>query len=113
MARHSPLSPSEDLTVPSTSLSHPAIDAVLSTAASLLGMEVVFIGGLTQDSFTFERAHASDNLGWDIPPQGAVLEPAGALCPPLAGGAPPAAAGRGHPPVFTRWCAPPPLGRRP
>ena len=29
------------------SLRHPAIDAALSTAATLLGMEVVFIGGLS------------------------------------------------------------------
>jgi hypothetical protein len=71
-----------------TSLSHPAIDAVLSTAASLLGMEVVFIGGLTDDSFTFERVHASDGLGWDLPPEGAVLERAGTLCHRLLAGAP-------------------------
>ena len=39
---------------------HPAIDAVLSTAASVLGMEIVFLGGLTDDTFTFEGArHAS------------------------------------------------------
>jgi hypothetical protein len=71
-----------------TSLSHPAIDAVLSTAASLLGMEVVFIGGLTEDSFTFERVHASDGHGWDLPPEGAVLERAGTLCHRLLAGAP-------------------------
>ena len=71
-----------------TSLAHPAIDAVLSTAASLLGMEVVFIGGLTEDSFTFERVHASDGLGWEIPPEGAVLERAGTLCHRLLAGAP-------------------------
>lgn len=39
----------------STDLSHPAISAALSTAATLLGMEVVFIGGLTADFFVFER----------------------------------------------------------
>ena len=39
--------------------SDPAIDAVLSTAATLLGMEVVFIGGLTHETFTFERVHAT------------------------------------------------------
>lgn len=38
---------------------HPAIDAVLATAASLVGMEVVFLGGLTEDSFTFEKVHAT------------------------------------------------------
>lgn len=38
---------------------HPAIDAAMSTAASLLGMEVVFLGGFTDDTFTFERVHAT------------------------------------------------------
>jgi hypothetical protein len=36
---------------------HPAIDAVLSTAASLLGMEIVFLGGMTEATFTFDRVH--------------------------------------------------------
>lgn len=45
--------------MPATDLSHPAIDAVLATAASLLGMEVVFIGGLTDETFTLERVHAA------------------------------------------------------
>lgn len=39
----------------SSDLSHPAISAALSAAATLLGMEVVFIGGVTEESFTFER----------------------------------------------------------
>jgi hypothetical protein len=77
-----------DVTVPSASLSHPAIDAVLSTAATLLGMEVVFIGGLTEDSFTFERVHAAGSPGWEIPSEGAVLERAGTLCHRLLAGAP-------------------------
>jgi hypothetical protein len=76
------------VTVPATALTHPAIDAVLSTAATLLGMEVVFIGGLTEDSFTFERVHTSDQVGWDIPPEGAVLDRAGTLCHRLLSGAP-------------------------
>ena len=41
-----------------TRLDHPALDAVLATAATLLNMEVVFLGGLTDDSFTFEKVHA-------------------------------------------------------
>ena len=41
------------------SLRHPAIDAALSTAATLLGMEVVFIGGLDDDAFRFDRVHGS------------------------------------------------------
>ena len=35
--------------------SHPAIGAALSAAATLLGMEAVFIGGLTDETFTFVR----------------------------------------------------------
>jgi outer membrane murein-binding lipoprotein Lpp len=36
--------------------SHPAIGAALSAAVTLLGMEAVFIGNLTDDTFTFVRA---------------------------------------------------------
>ncbi len=62
----------------STDLTHPAIDAVLATAASLLGMEVVFIGGLTEDTFTFERVHtAADWTGVD---EGGHAPRADALC---------------------------------
>ena len=73
--------------MPRTELAHPAIDAVLSTAATLLGMEVVFIGGLTEDSFTFERVHADAN-GWELPREGAVLDRSGTLCQRLLAGAP-------------------------
>lgn len=41
------------------SLRHPAVDAALSTAATLLGMEVVFIGGLDETTFTFDRVLGS------------------------------------------------------
>jgi hypothetical protein len=33
-------------------LDHPGIDAVLSTAAQLLDMEVVFLGGLSDEQFS-------------------------------------------------------------
>jgi hypothetical protein len=88
------------VTVLGTSLAHPAIDAVLSTAASLLGMEVVFIGGLTDDSFTFERVHASDGLGWEIPPEGAVLERAGTLCHRMLAGGPAATTDAANDPFY-------------
>ena len=84
-----------------TSLAHPAIDAVLSTAASLLGMEVVFIGGLTEDSFTFERVHATDGLTWDIPSEGSVLERAGTLCHRLLAGGPSSTADAATDPVYS------------
>ncbi len=45
--------------MPSPELDHPAIDAVLSAAASLLHMEVVFLGGLTADTFTFKKLHTT------------------------------------------------------
>ena len=62
----------------STDLSHPAIDAVLSTAATLLGMEVVFIGGLTDDTFTFERVHAAAR--WDGLSEGSSTRTSDTLC---------------------------------
>ena len=49
--------------MPVIDLSHPAIGVVLTTAADLLGMEVVFLGGLTPDSFTFEKVAGSDAWG--------------------------------------------------
>ena len=72
--------------MPRTELAHPAIDAVLSTAATLLGMEVVFIGGLTEDSFTFERVRTEAG-DWDLPGEGAVLDRGGTLCHRLLSGA--------------------------
>ncbi len=41
--------------VSDTGLSHPAVSAALSTAATLIGMELVFVGGLTEQTFTFRR----------------------------------------------------------
>jgi hypothetical protein len=93
------------VTVLATLLAHPAIDAVLSTAASLLGMEVVFIGGLTEDSFTFERVHTAENLGWEIPPEGAVLERAGTLCHRLLAGAPSSTSDAANDPVYSEAAA--------
>ena len=72
--------------MPRTELAHPAIDAVLSTAATLLGMEVVFIGGLTEDSFTFERV-LTEARDWDLPAEGAILDRGGTLCHRLLSGA--------------------------
>ncbi|MCA1711119.1 MAG: GAF and ANTAR domain-containing protein [Actinobacteria bacterium] len=85
--------------MPRTELAHPAIDAVLSTAATLLGMEVVFIGGLTEDAFTFERVHA-DAEGWELPNEGSVLDRAGTLCHRLLAGAPSATADAANDPVY-------------
>jgi hypothetical protein len=87
-----------------TQLAHPAIDAVLSTAATLLGMEVVFIGGLTEDSFTFERVHA-DAGGWQIPDEGAVMERSASLCQRMLSGAPNATADAGSDPMYREAAA--------
>ena len=65
---------------------HPAIDAVLSTAASLLGMEIVFLGGLTEDTFTFEKVKA--RAEWPGVAEGVSGEREGSLCHRLLAGAP-------------------------
>lgn len=65
---------------------HPAIDAVMSTAASLLGMEIVFLGGLTEDTFTFEKVHA--RAEWPGVEEGASGERNSSLCSRLLTGAP-------------------------
>ena len=65
---------------------HPAIDAVLSTAASLLGMEIVFLGGLTDDTFVFEKVRAQAT--WPGVEEGASADREDALCHRLLAGAP-------------------------
>jgi hypothetical protein len=65
---------------------HPAIDAVMSSAASLLGMEIVFLGGLTEDTFTFEKVHA--RADWPGVEEGASLERNASFCSRLLAGAP-------------------------
>ena len=66
--------------------SHPAIDAVMSTAASVLGMEIVFLGGLTEDTFTFEKVRASAE--WPGVEEGRSGPRDASLCHRLLGGAP-------------------------
>ena len=65
---------------------HPAIDAVMSTAASVLGMEIVFLGGLTDDTFTFEKVRASAE--WPGVEEGRSGPRDASLCHRLLGGAP-------------------------
>ena len=65
---------------------HPAIDAVMSTAASVLGMEIVFLGGLTEDTFTFEKVKASAE--WPGIEEGRSGPREGSLCHRLLAGAP-------------------------
>ena len=72
--------------MPTTVPAHPAIDAVMSTAASLLGMEVVFLGGLTEETFTFERVHATND--WPGVEAGSVAGRTDSFCHRLLEGAP-------------------------
>lgn len=66
--------------------SSPALDAVLSTAAGLLGMEVVFLGGLTDDTFTFLRVHPAS--GWPGVHEGASAPRTDSFCHRMLSGAP-------------------------
>lgn len=36
-------------------LRHPAVDAALAATATLLGMEVVFVSGIQDETYRFER----------------------------------------------------------
>jgi len=67
-------------------LGHPAIDAVLSTAATLLGMEVVFIGGLSDSRFTLEAM--CQGRDWPDVPTGQSAPRADSFCHRLLEGAP-------------------------
>ena len=64
---------------------HPAIDAVMTAAASLLGMEIVFLGGLTEDTFTFEKVHA--RAEWPGVQEGVSFDRNASLCNRLLAGA--------------------------
>ena len=65
---------------------HPAIDAVMSTAASLLGMELVFLGVLTEDTFTFEKVRTQ--AVWPEVEEGGSDQRSSSLCHQLLAGAP-------------------------
>ena len=84
--------------MPTTVPAHPAIDAAMSTAASLLGMEVVFLGGLTEDTFTFERVHATAT--WPGVDVGASASLGDTFCHRLLGGAANATADAANDPVY-------------
>jgi hypothetical protein len=74
--------------VPPAKLDHPAIDAILDTAAALLDMEVVFLGGLTDEHFTFERIHARGE--WPGLADGHTVDRTDSMCHRLLSGAAPA-----------------------
>ena len=84
--------------MPTPVLPHPAIDAAMSTAASLLGMEVVFLGGFTEDTFTFERVHAT--ASWPGVDPGATAPLDDTFCQRLLGGAPSSTADAANDPEY-------------
>jgi hypothetical protein len=79
-----------------TEFSHPAIGAALTTAASLLGMETVFIGALTDDTFTFVRTEGR----WRGVTPGDVCPRQDSLCDRMLAGAPLATADAANDPHY-------------
>ena len=79
-------------------LDHPAVDAVLSTAATLLNMEVVFLGGLTDESFTFEKVHA--RAEWPEVAAGVTRARTDSFCHRLLAGAAPTTSDAAHSPDY-------------
>jgi hypothetical protein len=77
-------------------LHHPAVGAALATAADLLGMEVVFIGGLTDEEFRFERVHG------ELPGahEGLSMARTDSFCHRLLSGAPASTADAEHDPAY-------------
>jgi GAF domain-containing protein len=84
--------------VPPSVPPHPAIDAAMSTAASLLGMEVVFLGGLTEDTFTFEKVHATAT--WPGLEAGTTAARDDTFCQRLLSGAPSSTADAAADPAY-------------
>lgn len=78
--------------------SHPSVDAVMSTAATLLGMEIVFLGGLTEDTFTFEKVQA--NAEWPGVREGVTAAREDSLCHRLLAGATPRTSDVAHDPDY-------------
>ena len=89
---------------------HPAIDAVMSTAAALLGMEIVFLGGLTDDTFTFEKVRA--NAAWPEIKEGASDVRSSSLCHLLLAGAPSHTSDAPHDPTYSQAAKTAELGIR-
>ncbi|MEP7054799.1 MAG: ANTAR domain-containing protein [Actinomycetota bacterium] len=67
-----------------TGLRHPAVDAALATAATLLDMEVVFVGGLSETTFTFARIHGD----WPGLVEGMTSDRTDSFCHRMLAGAP-------------------------
>ncbi len=87
-----------ELNVTAAELDHPAINAVLATAAALLHMEVVFLGGLTDETFTFERIHAKGE--WPGLQEGHSADRADTFCHRLLAGAPASTSDAANDPAY-------------
>jgi hypothetical protein len=87
-------------------LHHPAVDAALATAAGLVHMEVVYVGGLSDDKFWFARVHGS------MPgvAEGQTLPRTDSLCHRMLDGAPVATADAAHEPAYADVAARSALG---
>jgi hypothetical protein len=81
---------------PRDAFHHPAVDATMSTASTLLGMEVVFIGSFADERFQFARVRG----GWDGIVEGAEIDPAATLCQRMLTSGQNATSDRGADPVF-------------
>lgn len=84
--------------MPPFDLSHAAIDGVLATAAGLLGMEVVFVGGLTADTYTFERVRTSGGAAG--PAEGSVTDRVDTFCHKMLAGSPASTSDAAHDPAY-------------
>jgi len=79
-------------------LDRSALDAVLSAAAELLDMEVVFLGGVTDETFTFERIQARGS--WPGIVDGHAVDRTDSLCHRLLAGAPAATSDAANDPSY-------------
>jgi hypothetical protein len=76
----------------------PTVDAILATAATLLDMEVVFLGGLTEQTFTFERILARGS--WPGLEDGHAVDRADSMCHLLLAGGPSSTSDAAADPVY-------------
>jgi hypothetical protein len=77
-------------------LHHPAVNAALAAAAGLVGMEVVFVGRLTDEELAFARVHGQ------MPGvvEGLAIPRADSFCHRMLGGASPATADAAADPAY-------------
>lgn len=90
----------------STGLDHPVVTAALGAAATATGMQVTFIGGITEVDFTFHRVYGS----WDGLADGLRLDRADSFCAGLLAGGPTATADASSEPAYASAAAVSQLG---